>query len=85
MAEIKERTQNKYMKVRKELWLEGIVISNCYRNLGISKLLMEELINIGKRGNFDSIELMVWNKNNEAINLYKKYFENRATIMTYSL
>lgn len=84
-AEIKERPQNKYMKVRKELWLEGIVISNCYRNLGISKLLMEELINIGKRGNFDSIELMVWNKNKEAINLYKKYFENRATIMTYSL
>lgn len=84
-AEVKQRTQNKYMKTRKELWLEGIVVDNCYRNLGIGKLFMEELINIGKRGDFDSIELMVWNKNSEAINLYKKYFEKRATIMTYPL
>ncbi len=84
-AEVKEKLQNRYMKARKELWLEGIVVNDCYRNLGIGKLLMEELIDIGKKGDFDSIELMVWNKNNEAINLYKKYFEKRATIMTYPL
>lgn len=84
-AEVKEKLQNRYMKARKELWLEGIVVNDCYRNLGIGKLLMEELIDIGKNGDFHSIELIVWNNNNEAINLYKKYFEKRATIMTYPL
>lgn len=84
-AESKVKHQNRYMKARKELWLEGIVVNDCYRNLGVGKLLMKELIDIGKKGDFTSIELMVWNKNNEAINLYKKYFEKRATIMTYSL
>ena len=84
-AEAKEKPLNRYMKARKELWLEGIVVNDCYRNLGVGKLLMKELIDIGKRGDFTSIELMVWNKNNEAINLYEKYFEKRATIMTHSL
>lgn len=46
---------------------------------------MEELISIGKQDDFDSIELMVWSKNSEAINLYKEYFEKRAIIMTYPL
>lgn len=84
-AEIKEKPQNRYMKARKELWLEGIVVDECYRNLGIGNFLMEELINMGKEGDFDSVELMVWAKNDEATNLYKRYFEKRATIMTYSL
>ncbi len=84
-AEIKEKRENRYMKTRKELWLEGIVVDDCYRNLGIGKLLMEELIHIGEKGDFDSIELMVWDRNNEAINLYKRYFEKRAIIMTYPL
>lgn len=84
-AEVKEKPENKYTKTRKELWLEGVIVDDCYRNTGIGKLLMEELIDIGKKDNFDSIELMVWSKNTEAINLYKKYFEKRAIIMTYSL
>lgn len=84
-ADIKEKFQNRYMKARKELWLEGIVVDESHRNLGLGKLFMEELIRIGKEGKFDSIELMVWVKNEEAINLYKKYFKTRATIMTYSL
>lgn len=84
-AEVKEKPESKYIKTRKELWLEGIIVNDCYRNLGIGKLLMEELISIGKKGDFDSIELMVWSKNSEAINLYKKYFEKRAMIMTYPL
>lgn len=84
-AGVKEKRENRYMKDRKELWLEGIVVDECYRNLGIGKLLMEELINIAKKGDFDSIELMVWAKNDEATRLYKRYCEKRATFMTYSL
>lgn len=84
-AEIKEKSSNRYMKTRKELWLEGIVVNESHRNLGLGKLLMEKLISIGKEEDFDSIELMVWANNSEAINLYKRYFEKRATIMTYSL
>lgn len=84
-AEIKEKPKNRYMKARKELWLEGIVVDESHRNLGLGKLLMENLINIGEEDDFDSIELMVWSKNDEALNLYKSYFEKRATIMTYSL
>lgn len=84
-ARVKEKPESKYIKTRKELWVEGIIVNDCYRNLGIGKLLMEELISIGKQDDFDSIELMVWSKNSEAINFYKEYFEKRAIIMTYPL
>lgn len=84
-AEMKEKFENRYIKNRRELWLEGIVVDEEYKNLGIGKILMEELIDIGKKGDFDSIELMVWSGNDEAINLYNKYFKQRAKIMTYCL
>ncbi len=50
-AEIKEKPESKYIKSRKELWLEGIIVNDCYRNLGIGKLLMEELIFVYLREN----------------------------------
>lgn len=84
-AEMKEKLESKHMKARKELWLEGIVVNDEYRNLGIGKILMEEVIDIGKKGKFDSIELMVWSENSEAISLYNKYFKQRAMIMTHCL
>lgn len=84
-AEIKEKPENKYMKARKELWLEGIVVDEKHRNLGIGKLLIENLIEKGREQGFDSIELMVWSKNDEALKLYKRYFEERATIMSHPL
>lgn len=83
-AEAREKVANKYMKARKELWLEGIVVGDGYRNQGIGKVLLERLMEIYGDKVFDSLELMCWSKNDEALSLYKNYFEERAVIMTYS-
>lgn len=83
-AEAREKVANKYMKAHKELWLEGIVVGVGYKNQGIGKILLEKLIEIYENEGFDSLELMCWSKNDEALSLYKNYFEERAVIMTYS-
>lgn len=53
--------------------LNNIVIKKSYRSSGISKLLLENLIDISKKNNCQKLNLEVSSKNIVAINLYKKY------------
>lgn len=53
--------------------LNNIVIKKSYRGSGISKLLLENLIDISKKNNCQKLNLEVSSKNIVAINLYKKY------------
>ncbi len=51
----------------------NIVIKKSYRGRGLSKILLEYIINYCKENNIKKINLEVSSKNIVAINLYKKY------------
>ena len=51
----------------------NIVIKKIYRGKGLSKILLEYIINYCKENNIKKINLEVSSKNIIAINLYKKY------------
>ena len=51
----------------------NIVVKKSYRNNGIGSLLLENLILISNKKNFNFIDLEVDCKNTIAINLYKKF------------
>ena len=51
----------------------NIVIKKSYRGKGLSKILLEYIINYCKENNIKKINLEVSSKNIVAINLYKKY------------
>ncbi len=53
--------------------LNNIVVKKSYRRNGISKLLLNSLIEEAKKNNCKQINLEVFEKNITAINLYKKF------------
>lgn len=53
--------------------LDNIYVLKEYRNQGIASILMEFMINEGKKKNIINITLEVREDNVSAINLYKKY------------
>ena len=51
----------------------NIVVKKKYRKQGIGEKLLQELINISIKENYEKIELEVNSKNEPAVNLYKKF------------
>lgn len=51
----------------------NIVVKKSYRNQGIGKVLLSELINLAKQTKLNSLVLEVNSKNEVAIELYKKF------------
>lgn len=51
----------------------NIVVKKSYRNQGIGKVLLSELINLAKQTKLNSLVLEVNSKNEVAIKLYKKF------------
>ena len=51
----------------------NIVVKKSYRNQGIGKSLLSELINLARQTKLNSLVLEVNSKNEVAIELYKKF------------
>lgn len=76
---------NKFEKNRTQLWIDGLYVDERYRNKGIAKRLLGEVIDIAKNDGIDSIESMVWDFNEASKKLFSKYFEVRVSIMSYNM
>ena len=59
------------MKDRKILHIEDICVDENNRKNGIGKKLYNKIIELAKEINIDSIELMVWGFNKNAIKFYE--------------
>lgn len=60
------------MKDREILNISDICVDKDERRKGIGKKLYSQVLQIGKEKNMDSIELMVWGFNKNAIKFYEK-------------
>ena len=60
------------MKDREILYISDICVDKDERRKGIGKKLYSKVLQIGKEKNMDSIELMVWGFNKNAIKFYEK-------------
>lgn len=70
-SQIKEISNNEIMKDRKILHIEDICVDENNRKNGIGKKLYNKIIELAKEINIDSIELMVWGFNKNAIKFYE--------------
>ena len=68
---IKIITDNRILNDKKIVYIENICVDVNERKKGIGKMLYNETIKIAKNIKANSIELMVWKFNEEAINFYK--------------
>lgn len=59
---------NKFEKNRTQLWIDGLYVGERYRNKGIAKRLLSEVMDIAKNDGIDSIESMVWDFNEASKN-----------------
>lgn len=71
-SKIKKISNNKIMKDREILNISDICVDKDERRKGIGKKLYSQVLQIGKEKNMDSIELMVWRFNKNAIKFYEK-------------
>ena len=71
-SKIKEISHHKMMKDRKILHIETICVDKKYKRQGIGTKLYKEISKIAIENKVDSIELMVWGFNEEAIHFYEK-------------
>ena len=76
---------NKFEKNRNQLWIDGLYVDERYRNKGIAKRLLSKVMDIARNDGIDSIESMVWDFNEASKKLFSKYFELRASIMSYNV
>lgn len=81
----KAEKSNKFEKNRTQLWIDGLYVDERYRNKGIAKRLLCEVMNIAKNDGIDSVESMVWDFNEASKKLFGKYFSVRAGIMSYNV
>lgn len=70
-AKIREIANNKIMKARKILHIEDICVDENIRRREIGKKLYDEIVKLAEEHKVQSIELMVWGFNKNAINFYK--------------
>lgn len=71
-AQIKKISNNKIMKDREILNISDICVDKDERRKGIGEKLYSQVLQIGNEKNIDSIELMVWGFNKNAIKFYEK-------------
>lgn len=70
-AEFKNVLNNTIMKDRKIIHISDICVKKENQKKGIGKKLYNEILNLAEELEIDSIELMVWGFNDNAINFYK--------------
>lgn len=80
-----DEINNKFMKERSQLWIEGIYIKPEYRGKGLGQMLISEVINIGKEMDVYSIDSMIWEFNHTSKELFSKDFNVRAYIVTHKV
>ena len=71
-AEVKRILNNKIMKDRTIIQIINICVKKENRKKGIGTQLYNEILKIAEQLKVDSVELIVWEFNNNAINFYKK-------------
>ena len=76
---------SKYEYQRKQIWIEGIYIKTKYRRKGIAQKLVNEAINKAKFLNAQSIELMIWNFNENSKKFFEIFFKVRSLVLTKEL
>ena len=54
------------------MYIDDLCVDKNCRGKGIGKKLYSQVLQIGKEKNMDSIELMVWGFNKNAIKFYEK-------------
>lgn len=70
-SQIKEISNNKIMKDRKILHIENLCVDENNRRSGIGKKLYNEIVKLAEEHKVQSIELMVWGFNKNAIRFYE--------------
>ena len=70
-SQIKEIENNKIMKDRKILHIEDICVDENFRRRRIGEKLYNEIVKLAKEHKVQSIELMVWGFNKNAISFYE--------------
>ena len=70
-AELKNVLNNKIIKDQKIIHISDICVKEEKQKKGIGKKLYNEILDLAKELDVDSIELMVWGFNNNAIDFYK--------------
>lgn len=79
---IKNPVENKGLVSRRVAYMEDLVVDEDYRGNGIGKKLFVEAKKRAIEFNVDSLELMVWEFNKEAIKFYKNQnMKTRSRIM----
>lgn len=71
LSQIKEISNNKIMKNRKIIHISNICVDEPFRKNGIGKKLYNQTIQLAKEKKIDTVELMVWGFNENAIKFYK--------------
>ena len=71
LCSIKIVEDNKYLKYRKILYINDICVDKKFRNQGIGKKMYEKVFQKAKELKCNSVELMVWGFNKNAIRFYK--------------
>jgi GNAT superfamily N-acetyltransferase len=72
-AMIHERKENPFCIARRYIEVDHIYVDENYRNNGIGKRLLNEIIRFAKQKNVNEIELTTWNFNKTAINSFENY------------
>lgn len=84
-AKLKMNSKDESVKGRKLLELERIYASPEYLGKGVGKELMKASINEARQRGCDSIWLGVWEKNQRAIDFYKKWGFKEAGTHVFKL
>jgi len=70
-SQIKEISDNKILKNNKILHIQNLCVDKNYQKKGIGKKLYNAVVQVAKEKSVDSIELMVWGFNKNAIKFYQ--------------
>ena len=71
LAQFKKPSNAPFIKKRKVIFIDSIVVNQNYQKMGIGRRMMEYLENIAKKKKFESIELNVYSFNKDAQKFYK--------------
>ncbi len=69
---IKEVTDTKALVARRFIYIDDFCVDEKYRKMNIGRILMESVIEEAKKMNVSSIELNVWEFNENAVKFYEK-------------
>lgn len=79
-SHIKEMTEKSIMKARRILYIDDLCIDETMQRKGIGRKMYNQIVQVAKKRNVDSVELLVWGFNKKAINFYKNMGMNVKNI-----